>query len=293
MGVCLFSETQVSISSSSNLATIGDRINLKIIVKTSSDIQKINLVSKKNDFEVISEKTIKREDQKDYIVFEKDFSVAFFKTGEFNIGPFKVELIKDKKIIETKETNSIPVKIKSVLKKVDKDIKPLKDLVDMKGDPFYILKYLFLALAIVLLIVLITIWLKKKNKKTDIIKKPLLSPIEEFELRIRELSEMKLFKKGKKIEFFIRLTEIIKNFLYRKYGFNAEDFTTYETLFRLKENEREVLILNNMEFVFSTSDLVKFAKFVPDSFTFREVISKVGEMISTYKQKIRPQEDLK
>jgi len=286
----LVSETQVSISISDNLATIGDRIRLKIIVKTTSEVDKITEKTTQKDFEVLKQAPFQKRKQQDYLVFEKEIEIAFFKTGDFNIGPFDIHLKKKNKVIETRETNSIPITIKSVLKEEDKDIKSLKSLIKIKGNPFYVLKYVIIAVVLIIAVILIILWIKKRRKKASVVEKPLLSPLEEFELRIKELFDRKLFEKGKMKLFFLDLTQIIKRFLHRTYQFNAEDFTTYETLYDLKKREGEVLILNNMEFLFNTSDLVKFAKFIPGDDVLGEVLKKIEGTIQVYKQRISTQE---
>lgn len=275
-------ETQVSISISDNLATIGDRIHLKIIVKTNADVDKITLKTAQKDFEVLDQGSTQKRTQEDYTVFEKDIQVAFFKVGEFNIGPFEIDLKKDETVIETRETNSVPVTVKSVLKEEDKDIKPLKSLIEIKGDPFYILKYVLIAVVIVIAVVVFIFWLRRR-RRTVMKPAPLLSPIDELEVLIKELYGKDLFEKGKVKQFFTELTQVFKNFLHRTYGFNAEDFTTYETLYELKRHEKQVPPVNNLEFLFNTADLVKFAQFVPDAGVMGEISGKVEDTIKIYR----------
>jgi len=281
----LWGESQVSISVSQNLATIGDQIKLKVVVKSNSDIEKINLVSKQKNFEIITQESIRQEKQDGYTVIENDFTIAFFEVGTFDIGPFKVELLQGERIVETKETNSIPVTIKSVLNEEDKDIKPLKDLINMKGNPFYLLKYVFAFIILLLAAFLFFHWINKRRRQTEVIKRPELTPIEEFEERIRELAHFRLFEKGKKIEYCIRLTEIIKYFLFREYHFNAEDFTTYETMYYLKRKEEEAGIINHLEFLFNIGDLAKFAKFDINDSYYQDIIKKLDDVIITYNRR--------
>lgn len=282
--VTLTAETQVSISVSNNLAFIGDRILLKIIVKTTSDVDKITLKAGEKDFEILDQAPTQKRRQEDYTVFEKSIEVAFFKTGEFNVGPFEIDLKKNEAVIETRETNSVPVTVKTVLKEEDKDIKALEELIDIKGDPFYILKYVIFGVVIIIAVLLI-IWWFKKRRRVPVKVETVLSPLQEFETRIKELYGKNLFEKGKVKLFFIELTGILKHFLHRTYGFSAEDFTTYETLYELKRNEKEVPIINNMEFLFNTADLVKFAKFEPDASVLGEVSGKLENSAGVYKQR--------
>lgn len=284
--ISLIAETQVSISSSTNLVTIGDRINVKLILKTSIRVQKVNFISKGEDFEIISEKLLPSKVQGDYILFEKNITISFFKTGDFNVGPFIVELIKNGEIIETKQTNSVPIRVKSVLTKEDKAIKPLKDLIEIKGNPFCVLKYVIVFFVFAILIVLIIFLLRRRKRYFTLKQELILSPIEELELRVNELIEQKMFEKGRIKRFFTDLTIIIKHFLSREYKFSAEDFTTYETLLYLKAKEKEALIVDNLEFLFNVSDLVKFAKFAPDSNTFKTTCNKIRDIIISSKKRV-------
>lgn len=275
--------TQVSISVSENLAFIGDRIRLKIIVKTTADVDNINVKTMTQDFEILEQTAAQKRKEQEYLIFEKVAEIAFFKTGDFNVGPFVIELKKNEKIMETRETNSVPVTIKTTLKEEDKDIKPLKNLLEIKGNPWYLLKYVFGLLVVILITLLILFFLKRRKAKAAVTPKRLLSPLEELEVRIKELYQQSLFEKGKMKVFFIELTVILKQFLHRNYRFNAEDFTTYETLYDLKKRESEVSLLNNMEYLFSISDLVKFAKYIPDEDALKELAKKIEDTIGIYK----------
>jgi hypothetical protein len=282
-------ETQVSISASNNLAFVGDKINLKIIVKTTHEnVKEIKVQTEKRDFDILDQQPTEKRQQTDYMVFEKTLIIAFFTTGDYEIGPFIVELIKEDKILESKKTNSIPVTVKSVLREEDKDIKSLKGLMDIKGDPWYLLKYVIAALAVLGLIIFLFLRIRKRRKAAPPPPKPQMSPLEELEFRLRELAEKKLMETGKLKLHFIELTQVIKYFLHRNYGFNAGDFTTEETLYYLKRDETDGLIPDNMRFVFNTADLVKFAKFIPDPPVFAEVNGKIQEMVARYKLRISP-----
>lgn len=276
--------TQVSISVSENLAFIGDRIRLKIIVKTASDVDSISVKLTGKEFDILDDKkpAQKRKEQ-DALIFEKHIDTAFFKTGNFNMGPFTIELKKNDRVVETQETNSVPVTIKTTLKEEDKDIKPLKNLIEIKGNPWYIMKYVIIVAALFGILFFILYRLRRRKVKATETPKPLLSPLEELEGRIKELYQQSLFEKGKQKLFFLELTIILKHFLHRQYQFNAEDFTTYETIHDLKQRETEVMILNNLESVFSTADLVKFAKYVPDAEALSELKKKIEATIGIYK----------
>ncbi len=279
-------ETQVSMSLSDNLAFIGNRIRVNIIVKTTADIDSLKLVTEGAPYEILVDGATQIRKQQDYLVVEKTIEIAFFQVGKFEVGPLKIELLKDKAVTETRQTNSVPVTIKSALQEDDKDIKPLKNPGEIKGNPFYILKYAIAALLIVTLITFLLIWLRRRKRHVPEETEPRLSPLEELQLGLKSLNARELLEKGQEKIYFLEFTEILKRFLHRVYTFNAEDFTTYETMRTMKRFEREQLLLNHFQFLFNTSDLVKFAKFIPDAGVIAEVKGKVDEMTALFQRRI-------
>jgi hypothetical protein len=285
LGLVLLPESQVSISTSDNTAAIGDRINVKIMAKTSTQIEKIALVTPRQNFEIISQEVLPRREFKDYLMFEINLSVSFFSTGNFTIGPFTVNLIRNQDIVESKKTNSIKIVIKSVLNEKDKDIKDLKNVISLKGNPYYVLKYVFIILAVLALGALLFWVIKKRNQKKELPPISILSPLEEFESNFRLLLEKKYVEQGEMKQFFIQLTMLIKHYLYREYGFNAQDLTSSETISCLKKKESRESIHQDMDYLFNTSDLVKFAKFIPNSQDMKQVVQGVRSVISIQKKK--------
>jgi hypothetical protein len=283
----LYADTQVSISASDNLVFIGNRIGIKIIVRTTETIDKINVTPNQDaTFETLTESATQIRKQQEYTVFEKDIQVAFFKTGDFNIGPYSIQLLKAEEVLIEKKTNSVPVTVKTSLTEEDKDIKDLKAPIEVKGDPFYILKYVIAALILIGLIIFLIVWWKKRKNAVPTPTQPMLSPLQELEVRTAELINKRYHEKGNPKLHFIEMTRILKHFLFRQYLFNAEDFTTYETMLVLRQKEGEITVLDNMLFLFNTADLVKFAKFLPDTQVYGELYDKIQQMITVYKKRL-------
>lgn len=284
-------ETQVSISTPNPGATIGDRIRINVMAKTSTEIDAFSLDIPKKDFEVISKETLPERTGKNYTVHETRLTISFFSTGNYTIGPFDVKLMKNDRVLETRQTNSLEIHIRSVLEKNDRDIKDLKKPVPLAGNPFYALKYalvVLLALALIgFLIVANRRWKQKKLPKPETFR----SPIEELQIRISELKKKKLFEKGKFKLFFIRLADTIKHYLFREYHFNARDLTTLETLDFLKNKDEDPRLIESLDALFATADLVKFAKFVPAPQDYRQTLETIDAIVSIQKTKFTPPRD--
>ena len=62
--------------------------------------------------------------------------------------------------------------------------------------------------------------------------------------------------------YYTRLTDILREYINDRFGFNATEMTSYEILERLEES-RDKESLGELRDLLSTSDMVKFAKFKP------------------------------
>ncbi|MCP4214317.1 MAG: hypothetical protein GY765_06655, partial [bacterium] len=129
-------------------------------------------------------------------------------------------------------------------------------------------------------------WIRKRRQGGPRIEAPLLSPLEELQQRVRQLESDSLLRKGEVKLHFLHLTEILKHFLSRTYRFNAEELTTYETIYDLKKHETETPVVNHMDSLFSTSDLVKFAKYIPEAETLQDVSERLDELIGIYTRRM-------
>lgn len=62
--------------------------------------------------------------------------------------------------------------------------------------------------------------------------------------------------------YYTKLTDILREYINDRFGFNATEMTSYEILERLEES-RDKESLSQLRDLLSTSDMVKFAKFKP------------------------------
>jgi len=291
--IIVLSETQVSVSVSSTTATVGEQIILKFIIRTSTKSDSIRISQGTQDFEFIKEENLKKEKGEDFLTFEKNYKISFFKTGDFSAGPFNIALMKGDTIVEDLVSNTIPVNIRSVLEKNDKDIRPLRKLSEIDGNPFHLIKYLLILLAAAGLIILAIYIFRRKKGDNTIIETPLLPPDLEFLERIEALWRTDMLKTGKVKRFFLSLTETYKLFMTRFYMFNAEDLTTYEIINILKKYEQDEKINKNFEEVFLISDLAKFAKYKPSEdeiIKIRETLVKIAGTAGKRREKKEKEE---
>ncbi|MEN8222033.1 MAG: hypothetical protein ABFR36_02135 [Acidobacteriota bacterium] len=290
----IYSETQVSVSVSSTTSTIGEQITLKFIVRTSALSDSIRISQGEQDFEFIKEESLEIKREEDFITFEKNYKISFFKTGDFSVGPFNIGLMNGDSVSEELVSNTIPVNVISVLEENDKDIRPLRELSEIKGNPLYLIKYALILLAAAGIIILIIYLLRRKKGEETVIESPMLPPDLEFRKRIESLWRTDMLKTGKVKRFFLTLTEAYKMFMMRSYKFNAEDLTTYEITNYLKKHEQDEKIKKNFDEVFLISDLAKFAKYEPSEDEIEKIrkdLIKIAEIAGERREKKEKEEN--
>lgn len=130
-----------------------------------------------------------------------------------------------------------------------------------------ILPWVLLALLVSVIIWLLIKLIKKfkKVKKEEII--PVISePAHIIALReLEKLRNEKLWENGETKKYYIRLTEIIRQYLENRFGVNSLELTTSETLEALvKTGFKKDDSYNKLRSVLTGADLVKFAKYKPE-----------------------------
>lgn len=127
---------------------------------------------------------------------------------------------------------------------------------------------------------------KKEENKPVIIEPAHVIAFRELEL----LRNEQFWQKGEIKRYYIRLTEIVRQYLENRYGVNSLELTTSETLEALvktgfKKNES----YNRLRSVLNQADLVKFAKYKPDPVENDTVYNESWEFVDS--TRIMVQED--
>jgi hypothetical protein len=221
----------------------------------------------------------------DWRTFEQVLTVAFFKTGEFKVGPLTVELLAADAVKETERSGTIAIRIRSLLSEDDRDIRPLKKLLPMRGHPLHLLKWVAAGGLVLLLAVL----LRRRRRRTpheypQKTAEP-VAPEIELERRIQALWRKDLPRRGESKAFFILLGESVKHFLARMYRFNADDLTSGEIAARLQDAERDGAIVSGLGAVFCLADLVKFAEMVPTASQLQALADQLSMLVGRYKDR--------
>ncbi len=253
---------QVTMSASAATVTVGERVELRVLARVDAGINAMRVQVTPGAFEIIARHALPPVLTDAGGTLEEIITIAFFQTGDFEVGPFPVRLLPGQDGGEA-QTGRLAIRVRSLLQESDRDIKPLKEPLPLGGDPRHLLPYAAALLLLLLLTALILYLRRRAQGRRALAVAPPPPPDVELEANLLQLKQSGLLQRGEYRAFFIALSAMLKRFIQRSYGFHAEECTTAETVPLLREKEAEATIVSGLEIVLTLADLVKFARRVP------------------------------
>lgn len=201
----------------------------------------------------------------DRLTINYDVPVQAFDSGFYKLPEIAFVAGKD-----TVKSNSIGLRVYPVNAEANTPINDYASVADpenaswLDAIPDWLLDLWWLWI-IVILAIFAYMYFSKKYKRDGYIlpRKPEPTPYESAIDGLRKLKEKKLWEQGLEKEYFTELTEILRVYLYRRFGINAMEMTSRQILASLRANKE---IADKREYfrqILSMADFVKFAKVRP------------------------------
>ncbi|MDE6482177.1 MAG: hypothetical protein K2L01_00220 [Rikenellaceae bacterium] len=221
-----------------------------------------------------------------------DYTMTCFEPGLFGLGRVPV-LYGDKNVTDTLYTDAEDAVLLVKGFDIDTLAQTIADIKPVRQTPFTfreLLAYLttlpvLLSLAGVLLVVAaVLLWRRYGRRRVtdgDVCDEPA------HERAIRELerlSEEKLWQNGRVKEYYTRLSDIVRDYIARRYGFPALETTTPELVERLRRMDVDRRECDRAGELLALSDLVKFAKYIPPVERHRELYDEAYIFVEETKE---------
>ncbi len=249
--------------------TIGDKITYTLSVLHRPDIKVTMPAPGANlgDFEIKDFQVFEPRSTKDKLVEVKQvFILTTFTVGDYVIPAQKI-LYQDENG-EKKEISSeqIFIKVASVGKSESdsEDIRPNKEQIADKTPNwvYYLAGFLISLLLVGILLLFYFKKLRKQEEPASLIPEP--PPYEWARQRLTWIREQDLLEKGRVKEHYDLLSDCVRGYLERLYQLPLMDRTTLEIFSVLKDVRPLRPHLVRINDFLKESDLVKFARFIPD-----------------------------
>lgn len=275
-------EVQASVDRS--VITIGDRItySLRISHADSLHIQQPGPGANLGGFEIKDYHIADPVHRNGRTIQKFEYTIAVFDTGHYRIPPFPVaysigDSTKNFKIIKSEP---ISITVKSVLTGEDDklaDVKP--PLLIPFNYRFWIL--VGAAAALLLLAGFFGYRMYRKRRKGEpLFRKEIIRPAHEIAYEeLERLTRSDWIKQKKYKAFYSELTDILRRYLENRFFISAMEATTAELMGALQELSLSEENLHLVKTVCDTSDLVKFARYVPSAEETDEMVRRLRQFI--------------
>ena len=191
--------------------------------------------------------------------------VQVFDSGTYRLPQFVYVSDRD-----TARTTELSLKVIPVPVSADAQISDFAGPVSPKGKlfdflPDWMLDLWWLWLALLILIALFIIGMRRYRKQGGVVlrKKPAPDPYQVAMQRLDNLKSRKLWEQGMEKEYFTFLTDILREYLEKRFGINALEMTSSEIIASLSANPEVKEKRGYIREILDVADFVKFAKVRP------------------------------
>lgn len=171
---------------------------------------------------------------------------------------------------DTALSNKVALKVVPVVVDANTPIDDYANVADPENKsildalPNWVVDYWWLILIILLAIAaFVYAWLKYRKDGSILGKKPEPTPYEIAIAGLRALKEKKLWEQGMEKEYYTELTDILRVYMYGRFGINAMEMTSRQILGTLKNNKETRDKRDYIRSILNMADFVKFAKVRP------------------------------
>ena len=165
-------------------------------------------------------------------------------------------------------------------------ILPIKELIKYKLSTDEKKQLLYIAIAIILTILIIWLIFRRKKVRQEVIIKPVkIIPAHIIALeKIEKLKQQKLIEKGEYKDFSIKISLIVREYLEKRYNFIAMELTTFDLKKEAVNHISSGDDLESLERFLDLTDLIKFAKYIPEVKEISPLIDFANDFINRTKK---------
>ena len=264
--------------------SVGDQARLFINIEhnpAASSIQWAVIPDTFNNLEVVERGRIDTLKQGSMVTYRQRLLITGFDSGVFKIPPFVFSVIPKGGTPYTIQTDSFPLVVQSVAVDTTKGFKGIKGIIYVKSSWRDYLGLLVGGLLFLVLLVFVIIYFVKNRKAKPKPQGPVES-LQDYALRLlSELEARQLWQKKQVKEYYVQLTDIVRNYIEHRFGTAAMELTTDEMLAKSLELKEMQPYHDLLAQILQTADLAKFAKFQPLPQEHTDTMEKARQFIST------------
>lgn len=291
---------EITAETDKTTVTIAEHITLKITATSDADIlYELNLPEKQTGvFEVLNKDIEETKETKNKKTETVILTLSTLETGHHAIDLPKIKYFtkSNPKDIKTLEIPAIPIHIKSLIPEGKiTDLKKLKDIkdpvllpTDKKKINKIIIIMLLSLLGLILILWIISFYLRRKNNPTKHIKTPYEIAMEELIL----LEKEHLIEHQQVKEYYFKLSVIVRKYLEGRFSIDAPTLTT-EEFFKVLTGKKilDTKYMHSLNMFLESCDYVKFAKYIPEKEEIKQTFGYARNFVEETKEEEKEEEN--
>ena len=281
-------EVTVTATVDSQSVAIGDWIRYSVQVKhlASVSVAFPALKDSIGSFDIVQQDTVVRSEANGEVDLRKNYILSKYDAGTFYIQPFIVQVKSSDGVIDSAQSNPIPVEIRGVEVDTSQTIKDLKPPMTVPMSLEEIAVYLGVLIALGGLGYALYYYIQKRKLKAGEIRevaKPNIPPHVLALMQLEELEAKRLWQAGDIKGYYTSATEIVRRYFEARYNIMALEMTTGEVMAQLEKFRIEKRIFSQIEEMLTGADLVKFAKHQPVAAENEQIIVSARAIVEQTK----------
>lgn len=289
LGVALPSVAQVTATARMDATRImvGDQARLFLEVRKPDAAEKViwpAIPDTFNNLEIVEKGKIDTATVAGATLYKQRLLITGFDSGLFKVPPFVFPVLPASGEQYTATTDSFGLLVQTVEVDTTKAFKPIKGVIAVPSSwRDYIVQIAIGVVAVLLIAGIIIYFIKRKKAAPKPPPVPDETPHQKASRLLTELEEKQLWQKGKVKEYYIELTDVVRNYLEERFNTPVMELTTDEMLQKMQVNKALQPYRDQMTTILYTADLAKFAKAQPTPAEHTDAMEKAKEVIEKSK----------
>lgn len=265
--------------------TIGDQARVFIDVQatpSSGTVQWAQIPDTFNKLEIVERGKIDTLRQGNTVTYRQRLVVTGFDSGMYRVPSFVFTVVPQGGTPYTVSSDSLELLVNTVAVDTTQAFKPIKSIMAAQTTWRDYLLYILGGGVFVALIVLVIIYFLR-NKKVAVPKPagPQLSLQDHVLQLLAALDAKQLWQKGQVKQYYIDLTDIVRNYIEARFSTPALELTTDELLYKVQLHKELQPYYSLLRSVLYTADLAKFAKAEPTPMEHTDSMEKARQFVNS------------
>ncbi len=265
---------------------IGEQVTLSLEVKSDTPLTVLWPPASPEwaPFEPVRDSTFAEQVYPDSFVYRKDYILAAFDSGQLHIPSMPLPFSIGGATWDTLHTPEIPVTVDFIEVDTSGAYRPIKPLISFPRAWTEYLPWYIAAFLLLLLVAFVWWWRKRKKKTMEPLEKIDTRPAHVIALEKLEKLELEaLWQKGEVKEYHDRVSDIVREYIEKRFGIPALESTSDELLTFMSKTDIRQRELENLKSILTIADIVKFARGLPTRDQNVEVMERARAFIEETK----------